>query len=387
MAGEDLSSSELAEPPRTPLPRDQIDALLPGIERDLVEGTLGLGVERWFWGEGVCLLALTRAARSRGEGVPEFIARFVEPYLTTPPVLEHVNNLAPGATLAELYAEDPRPEYARLLTSCLDWYDSAPEATRAPNGALEHWPGGVWADTVYMAGQFLLRAGRVLGREDLVAEATRQWLAHAEVLQDARTGLIAHGTHGGERIPVHWGRANAWFALAGADLVAHDADPGGEVLDRLLAQLGTLARLQPEHGVWDVLVDSPPEVRGLLETSAAAGLGAALLRTASALSSEDAGALSSEDAGAGASDRAGDAVTLRAAGERAVLGSLAYVTDGLLTRVSAGTVLQLIPFGYSVIRDDRPQPWGQGLALEALAAWRDTTPPHHLPEPTGGTTS
>jgi unsaturated rhamnogalacturonyl hydrolase len=39
-----------------------------------------------------------------------------------------------------------------------------------------------------------------------------------------------------------------------------------------------------------------------------------------------------------------------------------------LTRVSAGTVLQLVPFGYSVIRDDRPQLWGQGLALHAVAA-------------------
>jgi unsaturated rhamnogalacturonyl hydrolase len=52
---------------------------------------------------------------------------------------------------------------------------------------------------------------------------------------------------------------------------------------------------------------------------------------------------------------------------------LAYVHEGTLTRVSAGTVLQLIPFGYSVIRDDRIQPWGQGLALEAIAAWRETT--------------
>ncbi len=49
-------------------------------------------------------------------------------------------------------------------------------------------------------------------------------------------------------------------------------------------------------------------------------------------------------------------------------GALAYLTEGQLSRVSAGTVLQLVPFGYSVIRDDRPQPWGQGLALHALAA-------------------
>jgi unsaturated rhamnogalacturonyl hydrolase len=57
------------------------------------------------------------------------------------------------------------------------------------------------------------------------------------------------------------------------------------------------------------------------------------------------------------------------AGARAVRGALAYVDDdGVLTRTSAGTVLQLVPFGYSVIRDDRPQPWGQGLALHAIAA-------------------
>jgi unsaturated rhamnogalacturonyl hydrolase len=36
--------------------------------------------------------------------------------------------------------------------------------------------------------------------------------------------------------------------------------------------------------------------------------------------------------------------------------------------VSAGTVLQLLPFGYSVIRDDRIQLWGQGLTLHAVAA-------------------
>ena len=52
-------------------------------------------------------------------------------------------------------------------------------------------------------------------------------------------------------------------------------------------------------------------------------------------------------------------------------GSWAGAHDGVLTRVSAGTVLQLIPFGYSVIRDDRPQPWGQGLLLLALAAAGD----------------
>ncbi|MGV8881097.1 MAG: glycoside hydrolase family 88 protein [Rhodoglobus sp.] len=361
MAGEDLTSSELADPARTPLDGVEFAHVQRSLENDVLSATAGHGMTRWFWGEGVCLLAATRLSAARSEEAPLWVQDFLAPYLHHPPVLEHVNNLAPGATLAELHGrarsrgerdEDSR----RLIDACLAWYFSAPEATRAPNGALEHWPGGVWADTVYMAGQFLLRAGVVLERPELVAEAEQQWLRHAEVLQHPDNGLLVHGTNKGERIDCHWGRANAWFAMAGADILAVTGSE--EVRTRLVRLLTAVAALQPKHGVWDVLLDSPPEVRGLLETSAAAGLGAALLRTSAVIAEGD----------------PEGAVSLRAAGERAVLGSLAYLEDGELTRVSAGTVLQLIPFGYSVIRDDRPQPWGQGLAMEALAAWRETHP-------------
>lgn len=356
MAGEDLSSSQLAAPPRAPLTAATFWAARAGIEQALQRQTAAWGMTRWFWGEGVCLLAALRLADARGEPPPDWVCSFMDPYLSAPPLLEHVNNLAPGAALAELHVRRPRPETAALLEACLRWYERAPEATRAPNGALEHWPGAVWADTVYMAGEFLLRAGRALGRAELVSEAEEQWMLHAELLQHPDTALLVHGTHQGVRIDCHWGRANAWFALAGADLLA--ATGSEAVAERLVPLLEKVASLQPDHGVWDVLVDSPVEVRGILETSAAAGLGAALLRSAAALGAERLGAQRH--------------ARLVQAGERAVLGSMAYVENGVLTRVSAGTILQLIPFGYSVIRDDRPQPWGQGLAMEALAAWRET---------------
>lgn len=356
MAGEDLSSSEFAAPPRTPLSSAAFSAMRAGIEDDLQRRTAAWGMTRWFWGEGVCLLAALRLADARGEPVPGWVHSFMAPYLAAPPALEHVNNLAPGAALAELHMRHPQPQTAALLEACLRWYEGALGVNRAPNGALEHWPGGVWADTVYMAGEFLLRAGRALGRADLVSDAEEQWLRHAELLQHPDTGLLAHGTNQGVRIDCHWGRANAWFALAGADLLA--ATGSVAVADRLVPLLEAVAALQPDHGVWDVLVDSPIEVRGVLETSAAAGLGAALLRSAATLGTEGLGAPRHR--------------RLVEAGERAVLASIAYVEDGVLTRVSAGTILQLLPFGYSVIRDDRPQPWGQGLAMEALAAWRET---------------
>jgi unsaturated rhamnogalacturonyl hydrolase len=359
VAGEDTSSAELAAPPVPPLPRAAFAGSLDHLESAVAERTGRMGLHRWFWGEGVCLLALTRGAAARAAAVPGLVTRFVADHVEAPPTLEHVNNLAPGAVVAELYRRDPDPAWAGLLEACLTWYRTAPEATRAPNGALEHWPGGVWADTVYMAGEFLLRAGVALERPELVQDAVDQWLAHAELLQDEASGLVVHGTHGGVRIDSFWGRANAWFALAGVDLLSLGgaADGLAEVRDRLGRQFRGLAACQPSHGVWDVLVDGHVEVRGVLETSAAAGIGAAMLRGGAVVSAGGA-----------------DAAALRAAGERAVLGALAYVEDGALTRVSAGTVLQLIPFGYSVIRDDRVQPWGQGLALEAIAAWRETTP-------------
>jgi unsaturated rhamnogalacturonyl hydrolase len=337
----DLSSAALAVPPLPP-PANLRWAQLEAMTDAVSAATWNLGLHRWFWGEGVCLLGMLRAARARGLPPPEEVCDFL---VSTPRVLEHVNNLAPAAAAAVAARAAHRDDLRGVVVDCLDRLQETAPFTAAVNGAAEHWPGGVWADTVFMAGSFLLHTGLLLEREDLVAQAVRQWIAHAEVLQHPTSGLFAHGSHRGETIWCFWGRANAWAALAGVDLVESAGDVP-EVRDRLHRQLTALAACQPAHGVWDVLVDGRPETRGILETSAAAGLGAALLRAG----------------------RCFDDGTLAAAGSLAVRGSLAYLTDGQLTRVSAGTVLQLIPFGYSVVRDDRPQLWGQGLALHALAA-------------------
>lgn len=355
MAGEDLTSSEQAAPPRAPLPPEALRRpALEALADEVVRATWRMGLRSWFWGEGVCLLGMLRVASARGEPAPEAVVDFLVDHARRGLRLDHVNNLAPGAAAAVACASGGRDDLRRVVLDCLAWLESEAKPGRAHNGALEHWPGGVWADTVYMAGSFLLHAGRLLGRDDLVAEAVRQWVAHAELLQHPESGLFAHGSHRGETIWSFWGRANAWTALAGVEL-CEKAPGADDVRQRVTRQLLALAGLQPEHGVWDVLVDGQPENRGILETSAAAGIGAAMLRVA---------ALPAVDAA--------DRDRLRRSGALAVRGALAYVENGLLTRVSAGTVLQLVPFGYSVIRDDRPQPWGQGLALEAIAAGLDT---------------
>ena len=118
-------------------------------------------------------------------------------------------------------------------------------------------------------------------------------------------------------------------------------------------QLIALADHQPDHGVWSVLVDDQPECAGIVETSAAAGIGAAMLRACAVVPDLP-------------------SVAVDAAGSPSAARSRTSTPAGTLTRTSAGTVLQLIPFGYSVIRDDRLQLWGQGLSLHAIAAALET---------------
>lgn len=240
----------------------------------------------------------------------------------------HVNNLLPGAAALAAGRDD-------LVAPYLGWATTAP---RDAAGAIEHWPGSVWADTSYMAGTFMIATGDV-------TLAERQWLAHGALLQHPRSGLIAHGTWAGKTIWSFWARANAWHALAGVALLEAVVDRP-EVVDRLVTLLDALCQVQLPGGLWEVLVDGHPETRGIVETSGSAGIAAALL----------------------AATRLGLGDTYAAAGLRTIAALEPYVAaDGTLELVSAGTVLQLLPFGYSVIRADAMQLWGQGLGLLAYA--------------------
>ena len=296
---------------------------------------------------------MVRLADALGQPAPTTVTDWLDQRLAAGIHIEHVNDVAPGIA-AVLTSGGDASSIARV-EPLASWVEASPSATRAANGALEHWPAGVWADTTFMAGVFLGHLGAATGDDKRLDECGRQLVAHAEVLQ-APSGLFAHGSHRGETIPCYWGRANAWCALAAVEYLELAASTGTadptlveRVSDVFVRQLTALAECQPDHGVWSVLVDDQPECAGVVETSAAAGIGAAMLRAAPV----------APDLPAGVVD----------AGWLAIRGALAYVdAGGTLTRTSAGTVLQLIPFGYSVIRNDRLQLWGQGLALHAIAA-------------------
>ncbi|GAB3710310.1 glycoside hydrolase family 88 protein [Mariniluteicoccus flavus] len=344
--GLDPTVAEAAEPPRTPAAALTVAQLVATGDR-IAQRAEAMRLHRWFWGEGVVLHGLLDWADAAGRDTPAFVGEFLDNARRAGIRPDHVNSLAPGGAAVRLGRVD--------LVAALDrWLESA-SVTRAPNGAIEHWPGGVWADTVHMMGLFLLEKAIRGGDPEPAREVARQWLAHADVLQHPDNGLMAHGSHRGETIWCHWGRANAWLALSATDVVTAARalgdgeldDLAGRVGDRVTHQLAALVAHQPAHGMWDVLVDGHPEVAGIAETSAAAGIAAALFR-ARRLGLGEASWTTSAD------------LALRAVH--------AYVdADGTLAGTSAGTILQLIPFGYAVIRTDRIQPWGQGLALRAYA--------------------
>jgi unsaturated rhamnogalacturonyl hydrolase len=361
--GLDLTPASLAEPPLAPLDLAMLSREhLTGLGRRIVASTWQHGLPTWSWGEAVALIGMIRFARAAGEPDPSDVSAWLDAHFAAGLVIDHVNDVAPGiAAVLTGRGDASSVSRAEPLAKWIEgWLEAPPSpptsaATRAPNGAIEHWPAGVWADTVFMAGVFLGHLGVATGRADRLDELGRQLVAHAEILQ-APSGLFAHGSHRGETIPCFWGRANAWCALAAVEFLELAVASGmadrtltRQVADNLRRQLAALADHQPDHGVWSVLVDDQPECAGIVETSAAAGIGAAMLRASAVV----------RDLPQSVTD----------SGWRAVRGALAYVDDGgTLTRTSAGTVLQLIPFGYSVIRDDRPQLWGQGLSLHAIAA-------------------
>jgi unsaturated rhamnogalacturonyl hydrolase len=314
------------------------------------------GVTEWSWGAGTFLLGCIRFAQALHQPFPKRVLDYLDRYAHTGVTVTHVNHLAPGTAAVLAAQATGHRRYLELVSPLVRWVRADPAATRSANGALEHYPGSVWADTVFMAGVFLGHHGAMTGDAAEILEFGHQLVAHAEILQDRTSGLYAHGSYRGETLPWHWGRGNAWCALASVEFLEIAAGVSAVPIELvetvrtgLVRQLTSLSMLQPSHGIWEVLVDGHPDTGGVLETSAAAGIGAAMLR---------AGVLVP-----------GLPETVTTAGWRAIRGVMAYVgADGALGRVSAGTVLQLFPFGYSVIRDDRMQLWGQGLALHAFAA-------------------
>jgi len=189
MPAEDTDNARLTEPPLSPWHAgDASLAALAAIADQVAAATWQRGLPRWFWGEGVCLLGLTQSSQAFTGTIPERVVDWYDKRLLTggddpSETVDHVNEMAPG-TGALAVAADPRTGRTAYLAPLrrLALWMHGDGVTRAANGAIEHWPGGVWADTMFMAGVFLARLGVQLRDDNLARGGVEQVLAHAQVL-------------------------------------------------------------------------------------------------------------------------------------------------------------------------------------------------------------
>ncbi|MFM8843196.1 MAG: glycoside hydrolase family 88 protein [Actinomycetota bacterium] len=358
MVGEDATSSQLEAPPLVPMSLTALDSeKLQQLADQVIQFTWREKMlTQWSWGEGVYLLAQVRYHEISQSEIPNELILWYRARNSLE--LGHVNNVAPASAAVRLQNLGLLDANS-INREVQKWLADKSNLTHAANGAIEHWPKSVWADTCYMLGSYYINLAVANKSHELLKFMGDQLEFHIEILQHAESKLFAHGSYNGVTLWNFWGRGNAWMALScveyldACEVLGIDDSQTEKIKKALKFQLTALLSLLPDYGIWDVLVDRQVENRGILETSASAGLGAALVRAARHFDNNK---------------------ELLDSGLKVISASLTYINDsGMLSRTSAGTVLQLIPFGYSVIRNDRPQLWGQGLALNAITTALEPT--------------
>jgi unsaturated rhamnogalacturonyl hydrolase len=314
----------------------------------------------WDWPCGVAYYGITRAWEATGNReYLERLAAWADEYIETGLPEWTVNTCAMGHMLLSLYQETKEQKYLDIIKSKLDYLQN--RALRFGEKVLQHtvsadndFPEQCWADTLFMAAYFMLRAGILFDDKRLVEDALNQYYWHINYLQDVSTGLWYHGYNHVKRdhmSGVYWGRANAWAAytmsrvrilLPQSYLYPRAVDVGGSLRE----QLAAVKSLQGEDGLWRTVLD---DMEAYGEVSATAGIAAAMVTQDNPLH--------------------------RKYIDKAMVGLLGNIAEtGRVQNVSGGTAVMNDKSGYLGITKRWAQGWGQGLALTFLSALLEKLP-------------
>lgn len=318
----------------------------------IVERTMEMDMN-WEWPCGVAYYGLAKAYEAlRKTKYLQFLKNRIDELIALGIPTHNVNTCAMGHGLLTLYEETGEEVYKDLIFEQLDYLSN--KALRFGNGVLQHtvsdkddFPEQCWADTLFMAALFMLRAGKLFDNEAWKQDALNQWYWHITYLQNEKTGLWYHGySHvaNSHLSGQYWGRANAWAAYTMSQVRPNLNEwylypEAIEVWGSLDEQLVGLKKYMTERGLIRTLIDDPESYE---EISASAGIAAAMLAVDNPLYIKYV--------------------------NKSVRGILENVDEfGKVCNVSGGTAVMKDRAGYRHITKKWIQGWGQGLALTFFA--------------------
>ncbi|NMP25411.1 glycoside hydrolase family 105 protein [Rahnella sp. SAP-1] len=372
-----VKHSALLRQPEFLLPRDQLKQLIGKLRDNLVNisdesGAFLLrlddgrvidtkGWAGWEWTHGIGLYGMYQFYQQTGDQTTLaiiddwFSARLAEGTPT-----KNVNTLCPLLTLAYRYEETRNPTWLPLLERWADWVIN--EMPRTQCNGLQHIVYNnenhqqLWDDTLMMCVLPLLKIGKLLDRQDYIAEASYQFLLHVQYLMDRKSGLWFHGWSFDGRhnfAEARWARGNSWLTIAIPEFIELMAWPKDHALRRFLlqvldTQVTALQACQHDSGLWHTLLD---DQESYLETSASAGFAYGIMKAVRK------GYLSR--------DRL-------AIAEKALHAVIRHINpQGELTQVSFGTAMGKDLDYYRQI-PLTSMPYGQAMALLALSEYLRT---------------
>ena len=242
----------------------------------------------WDWPCGVAFYGVCEACRATGRAeYLQWVKARVDEFLSLGLPVWTVNTCSMGHALLTLYEETGDETYLTVAKSKIDYLTH--HALRFGDQVLQHtvsakndFPEQCWADTLFMAAYFMLRAGVMWKDPQLINDALNQYYWHIEYLQDPRKGLWYHGYSHLDHSHLsgfYWGRANAWaaYTMSQVGRVLPECYLYPKYMDvagSLAEQLSALKLLQTENGLWRTLLDDENSYE---EISASAGIAAAMV--------------------------------------------------------------------------------------------------------------